>query len=106
MIELVERPDRMLTRGFGRDTPNTAVYLARLGVATDYVTARGDDPAVARVPGLYLTQTDARGERRFAYWRDSAPVRQLFNLPDKPATEAALVGYEPALFLRHHPVAV
>ncbi|CAH2604080.1 2-dehydro-3-deoxygluconokinase [Rhodovastum atsumiense] len=115
MIELVERPDRTLTRGFGGDTLNTAVYLARLGVETDYVTALSDDPfsaemlaawqaegigtgAVARVPGkvpgLYLIQTDARGERRFSYWRDSAPVRQLFNLPDTAATEAALVGYD------------
>jgi 2-dehydro-3-deoxygluconokinase len=84
-------------------------------VATDHVTALSDDPfstemlaawqsegigtgAVAkvpgRVPGLYLIQTDARGERRFSYWRDSAPVRQLFNLPDTPAIEAALAGYD------------
>jgi 2-dehydro-3-deoxygluconokinase len=115
MIELVERPDRTLTRGFGGDTLNTAVYLARLGVATDYVTALGDDPFSAemltawqsegigtavvarvpgRVPGLYLIQTDAHGERRFSYWRDSAPVRQLFNLPDTPAIETALAAYD------------
>ncbi len=44
MIELVEHPDGTLTRGFGGDTLNTALYLARLGVPTDYVTALGTDP--------------------------------------------------------------
>ena len=44
MIELVEQPDGSLTRGFGGDTLNTALYLARLGVPTAYVTALGTDP--------------------------------------------------------------
>jgi 2-dehydro-3-deoxygluconokinase len=113
MIELVERPDGTLTRGFGGDTLNTALYLARLGVPTAYVTALGTDPfsdelldawqaegidtgAVprlpGRLPGLYLIQTDPAGERRFHYWRDSAPVRQLFDLPQTPAIEAALLA--------------
>ena len=113
MIELRERPDGLLSRGFGGDTLNTALYLARLGVTVDYVTALGDDPhseamlrawegegvgtsLVARVPGavpgLYLIQTDDKGERRFSYWRDAAPVRRLFDLPEAPAIEAALAG--------------
>ena len=115
MIELVERPDGTLTRGFGGDTLNTALYLARLGVPTKYVTALGTDPfsdelvqawqaehidtesvlrLPGRLPGLYLIQTDATGERRFHYWRDSAPVRQLFSLPETPAIEAALIAAE------------
>ena len=115
MIELIERPDGTLTRQFGGDTLNTALYLARLGVPTDYVTALGDDPfseallaawrqegigtdAVprlpGRLPGLYMIQTDAAGERRFHYWRDSAPVRQLFDLPETPAIQAALRAAE------------
>ena len=44
MVELRELPDGLLSRGYGGDTLNTAVYLARLGVAVDYVTALGDDP--------------------------------------------------------------
>ena len=97
MIELVERPDGTLTRGFGGDTLNTALYMARLGMPTSYVTALGDDPfsdemlrawgdeglararssiARARARPL-LIQTDQTGERRFFYWRDSAPVRQM-----------------------------
>lgn len=113
MIELVEQPDGALTRGFGGDTLNTALYLARLGVPTDYVTALGSDPfsdellrawqgerigtgsvprLPGRLPGLYMIQTDAAGERRFHYWRDSAPVRQLFNLPETPAIQATLIA--------------
>ena len=103
MVELSEQPGGTLTRGFGGDTLNTALYLARLGIPTDYVTALGDDAlsdemiaawaeegigtaAVARVPGrlpgLYLIRTNPAGERQFLYWRDSAPVRQLFGLPE------------------------
>ncbi len=111
MVELSEAPGGLLTRSFGGDTLNTALYLARLGTPTDYVTALGTDPLsdemlqawqaegigvglVLRVPGtlpgLYLIQTDAAGERRFFHWRDSAPVRQLFRLPQTRDIEAAL----------------
>lgn len=110
MIELSERPDGIITRAWGGDTLNTALYLARLGVHTHYVTALGDDnfstemlagwqaegigiDYVARVPGalsgLYLIRTDAHGERSFSHWRDSAPVRRLFTLPDIGRIEAA-----------------
>jgi len=43
MIELREEPDGRLARAYGGDTLNTAVYMARLGLAVDYVTALGDD---------------------------------------------------------------
>lgn len=83
MIELREEADGRLSRGYGGDTLNTAVYLARLGGRVDYVTALGDDPwsdemiagwqsegirtnLVLRLPeclpGLYVIQTDASGE--------------------------------------------
>src|SRR5690349_11693429 len=115
MVELVERPDGLLSRGFGGDTLNTAVYLARLGASVDYVTALGDDAwseemlvawraegvgtervvrLPGRTPGLYLIQTDSKGERRFSYWRDSAPARELFRLPQTPALVEALTSYE------------
>ena len=100
MVELREQSDGQLHRGFGGDTLNTAVYLARLGVAVDYVTALGDDAwsdemlarwqeegigtglvrrLPGRLPGLYVIQTDPHGERRFLYWRDSAAARHLFD---------------------------
>ena len=109
MVELREQPDGQLRRGFGGDTLNTAVYLARLGVAVDYVTALGDDAwsgemlarwqeegigtglvrrLPGRLPGLYVIQTDPQGERRFLHWRDSAAARELFDHLD-PAELAA-----------------
>ena len=114
MIEMFRRPDGSLTMGFGGDTLNTAVYLARLGTPVDYVTALGDDTISEdmiaawaaegvgtghvlrvpnRLPGLYLIETDASGERRFLYWRDRAPARELFALPQTPELSKALEGY-------------
>lgn len=89
-----------MNMSYGGDTLNCAVYLARLGTVVDYVTALGDDAMSAwmvaqwreegvgcelveyqqgAVPGLYLVETDADGERSFHYWRDSAPARRLFD---------------------------
>ncbi len=111
MVELRARPDGLLSRAFGGDTLNTALYLARLGVGVDYVTALGDDDlsgemlaawaaegigtahvrrVPGRLPGLYLIETDGRGERRFLHWREAAPVRRLFDPDEADATEAAL----------------
>jgi 2-dehydro-3-deoxygluconokinase len=115
MIELSQAGDGLLQRSWGGDTLNTAVYLARLGVPVDYFTALGDDPlsdemvaawraegvgtdrvvrVPGRLPGLYLISTDAAGQRRFDYWRDSAPARLLFDLPETGDTVAALAGYD------------
>lgn len=111
MVELREEADGRFARGFGGDTLNTAIYLARLGMPVDYVTALGDDPwslemeaawaaegvgtdlvlhCAGAMPGLYVIQTDAGGERRFLYWRDSAAARRLFSLPETPAISEAL----------------
>ena len=44
MIELKQAGNGLYARSYGGDTLNTAVYLARLGVDVDYITALGDDP--------------------------------------------------------------
>ncbi|GAB3279550.1 sugar kinase [Parahaliea aestuarii] len=93
-------PARSMNLGYGGDTLNTAVYLARLDIAADYVTALGDDShsqwmikrwqaegvgtelvyrLPGRVPGLYMIDTDPDGERHFSYWRSAAPARELFD---------------------------
>jgi 2-dehydro-3-deoxygluconokinase len=115
MIELSPRPGGLFALGFGGDTLNTAVYLARLGVAVDYLTALGDDRfsermvqswrgegvgvkqvrrLPGRLPGLYLIETDDRGERTFSYWRDRAPARELFQLDDRAALAETIAGYD------------
>ena len=115
MIELSQASGALLARSYGGDTLNTAVYLARLGMSVDYITALGDDPwseemvhaweaegvgtslvvrVPGRLPGLYVIATDATGQRQFYYWRDSAPARLLFDLPQTPGIVQALTGYD------------
>src|ERR1700759_3097718 len=90
MIELKQAGSGLYARGFGGDTLNTAVYLARLGVSVDYITALGDDPLsdemiagwqaegvgtgkVARLagklPGIYLIGTDQKSESPLLHLR-------------------------------------
>jgi 2-dehydro-3-deoxygluconokinase len=110
MIELRHMSESTLAMGFGGDTLNTAVYLARVGAAfrVEYVTAMGDDhysdrlvaawqaegvgtALVARLPrrlpGLYIIRTDAKGERSFTYFRSAAAARDMLR-EDRPAAIA------------------
>jgi len=85
--------------GYGGDTLNTAIHLARAGVKTAYLTALGTDPFSAdlkarwaaegldtglvlsdpaRNPGLYAITCDEGGERSFTYWRGESAARQMF----------------------------
>lgn len=119
MIELRQTTGTGLARGYGGDTLNTAVYLSRLGVQTDYITALGDDAFsdemvagwnaegvgtghVARLPGklpgLYVIQTNAAGERRFYHWRENSPARILMDLPETESILDALAGYDLVYF--------
>ena len=117
MIELAAAdagPD-LRRLGFGGDTLNTALYLARLGVAVDYVTALGDDPysermveawrvekigtdqvqrIAGRVPGLYMIEVDDQGERKFFYWRQQAPAREIFGNDRTEDLCRALLGHQ------------
>lgn len=104
MIELRHTDSQTLKLGFGGDTLNTAVYLARAGrsagIEVDYVTALGDDlysgnmlaawreegigtDLVARLPGrlpgLYIIRTDESGERSFTYFRSAAAARDMLR---------------------------
>jgi 2-dehydro-3-deoxygluconokinase len=102
MVELARGSDGRYGLAYGGDTFNTAVYLARAGVPVAYATALGDDSysdgiaalaaaegvdtdlivrVAGRMPGLYVIETDPGGERRFYYWRETSPARDLFELP-------------------------
>lgn len=96
----------------GGDVFNTAVYLAHLGVATEFVSAVGDDPFgalilrqlrhhgvgrdfLATMPGstgLYSISTDAQGERSFHYWRDSSVARSMLSGLDLTRLGKAVQG--------------
>lgn len=113
MIELSQAPDGSARTGFGGDTLNTAVYLARLGQPTAYLTALGDDPfstearaqmdregvdhsatptAPGRTMGLYAIRTSPTGERSFTYWRDRSPARDLFGPLFSDKVEQAILS--------------
>ena len=47
-----------------------------------------------KLPGLYMIQTDDKGERRFFHWRDSAAARSLMDLPQTPEILDSLAGYD------------
>ena len=100
MLELTSLPNGDLRMGFGGDTLNTAVYMARLGAHTSFVSAIGNDAysnsmlaqwqdegiATADVTidtehnaGLYAIQTDDSGERSFTYWRSDSAAKHLFQ---------------------------
>lgn len=91
--------------GFAGDTFNTAVYCRRRlqGGSVGFQTRIGYEPLsegflrlaaaeglhlapirreAAHNIGIYSVQTDAAGERSFAYWRDNSAARQLFQTPD------------------------
>jgi 2-dehydro-3-deoxygluconokinase len=99
MLQLREERKGKFAQGFGGDTLNTAIYLSRLGVKTSFLSALGDDPwsddmlalwqkegvdtslvrrIPGRMPGLYIIQNVSSGERRFSYWRERSPAREIF----------------------------
>ena len=113
MIELSRGAEGRFGLAYGGDTFNTAVYLARAGIAVAYATAVGDDPysqgvrslaaaegvdnelmlpVAGRMPGLYLIETDRSGERKFYYWRETSPARDLFELPKWESVAEGLLG--------------
>jgi len=115
MIELKQAKRGLYSRSYGGDTLNSAVYLARLGLEVDYITALGDDALSdemiagwtaegvgtkrvtrlpGKLPGLYLIQTDDNGERRFLHWRDSAAARSLMDLPETDDILNSLASYD------------
>ena len=99
MIELSQKGAEV-SRGFGGDTLNTSVYIARQvkpdALTVHYITALGNDNFSQQMldawqqehvrtdltqrlenhlPGLYYIETDASGERTFYYWRNDAAAR-------------------------------
>jgi len=105
MIELSQKGSS-LNRGFGGDTLNTSVYIARQvpadALEVQYVTALGTDSFSDemlsawqqegvktdltqrldnKLPGLYVIETDESGERTFYYWRNDAAARYWLDSP-------------------------
>lgn len=116
MVEVARTEANMARIGVAGDTFNTAVYLSRaLGPGrVAYVTALGADRQSDRIlealreevldtthvvripslmPGLYLIDTDARGERSFSYWRSTSAARRMFS-PDSGLAPEMLDAFD------------
>ncbi|MER1975747.1 sugar kinase [Pseudocitrobacter faecalis] len=118
MIELSEK-GADVTRGFGGDTLNTSVYIARqvdsAALRVDYVTALGTDTFSQqmldawqaenvgtgliqrmsnRMPGLYYIETDDTGERTFYYWRNEAAAKFWLESDEAAAVCEELATYD------------
>jgi 2-dehydro-3-deoxygluconokinase len=112
LIEFVRGGDGRFGLASAGDTFNVAVYLARAGADAALASALGDDPysdaivALAaaegvstdlmlrlrgRLPALAVVDTDPTGHRRAHAWREGAPARELFELPDWSRIAAGLV---------------
>lgn len=102
MIEINRHDDGRIEMKYAGDTLNALVYLARAAesaVTPFYMTALGNDPFSdamiaewraekidaryvrrldGQLPGLYVIDNDAAGERHVFYWRANAAVRRLF----------------------------
>ena len=118
MIELSQKGAEV-SRGFGGDTLNTSVYIARQvapeALSVDYVTALGTDSFSQqmleawqnehvgtaliqrmenRLPGLYYIETDSTGERTFYYWRNEAAAKFWLESDADPAICEALASFD------------
>jgi 2-dehydro-3-deoxygluconokinase len=103
MVELRATGANSFTRAYSGDAYNTAVYLKRSlpNTQVQFLTATGDDAMSGAMrkawraegiddalaftvsggsPGLYLIENDARGERRFQYWRSHSAARRWLTL--------------------------
>ena len=103
MVELRATGANSFARAYSGDVYNTAVYLKRSlpNALVQFLSATGDDAmsgAMRRAwhaegiddtlaftvsggsPGLYLIENDARGERRFQYWRSHSAARRWLTL--------------------------
>ena len=100
MAELYYTSSGKIFFSFAGDTANTAIYLARIGLNTSYLTAVGEDNISNKMIkylasekintkyikrnkfktiGLYLIETDLYGERKFTYWRSNSAAKYLFE---------------------------
>ncbi|MEM8750303.1 MAG: sugar kinase [Pseudomonadota bacterium] len=112
MVEFSRAPDGAWAQGFAGDTLNVAWAMRALLPQSEwrvkYFTRVGKDDFsnamvsfldnedidtscvqrdAERSPGLYTIETDARGERRFHYWRSQSAARTLAD--DAGAFDAA-----------------
>jgi 2-dehydro-3-deoxygluconokinase len=113
LLELARGADGRFSLSCGGDTFNAAIYLARAGIEVAFASAIGDDPysesilalaaaegissnlllrVAGRLPALCLVEGGSGDTRKVRYWREGAPARELFELPDWTRVAESLVS--------------
>jgi 2-dehydro-3-deoxygluconokinase len=113
LLELARGADGRFSLACGGDTFNAAIYLARAGIEVAFASAIGDDPysesilalaaaegissnlllrVAGRLPALCLVEGGSGDARKVRYWREGAPARELFELPDWTRVAESLVA--------------
>lgn len=106
--------------GFGGDTLNMSVYLARLGSKVEYISALGDESLSdwmigrwqaegvgckhvfrhkSEVPGMYMIELDDVGERSFKYWRANSPAAKIIDDEEQAAAVFEAISNYKTLFI-------
>lgn len=117
MVELKKEND-LYRLGFGGDTLNTAIYLARLmneKAQISYLTGLGEDEfsremlsiwetegidvgkvhiSQEKLPGIYTISTNQNGERSFHYWRNDSAARYWLSEVNIETLIRELLDYE------------
>jgi len=112
LVEIARVEKDLYKKSFAGDTFNAAHYLSKVSlgcVQVDYLTALGNDResdqcldfirqhgvstrrclrSSTHTLGLFVLTNDDKGEKQYAYWRDSSATRYLFDRPQD------LTGYE------------
>jgi 2-dehydro-3-deoxygluconokinase len=103
LVELIKRDDGAYDSGFAGDAFNTLFYASRLGLRTGFISAVGDDRFSSMITdgieregidtshlirmkgknnGLYVIETDERGEYSFDYWRENSAATETLLRSD------------------------
>jgi 2-dehydro-3-deoxygluconokinase len=109
LVEFTHRADGSFAAGYAGDAFNALFYASRLGLATGFVSAVGDDlftpmivegiaregidtSRLARIDGrrngLYFIELDAAGEYTFHFWRAGSAATQTLRAHDLDALAA------------------
>ena len=119
MIELSPENKNKYVLGYAGDTANTAIYLARLGASTSYITSIGNDIFSESMIkslqnegintsnihvnnqkslGLYLIDNKINGERNFFYWRKNSAAKTFFENIDINLLLKKIIKYDAIYF--------